>query len=327
MNLARIQARRLRAAYTATLTSTPARTIYIRGRDANKDPYYVLGVTKEEKMSVIKEKYFELAKKYHPDMNPDDEKAEELFLRVQEAYRMIQIERDPELKLKYQREFNQYQRGDDGAADPDMSGFKSRRPKGGPAQGEDEEGDSFKQEYTSYHGQKMNQDAVDWNTEKFLRRYRYSHLRNKTDVPMSIRNEDRHGMANLQHERVKSFDKFHVPPALVFLLVGCPVLVYLATHMNAEEESFERARQQNLLQAVRKTQKITEFGEEEASGAQELTKSTVQFKEYETKRSQERRRIENLKRFYLAGGTRTEEKVDIASLINNEQAAPASTPQ
>ena len=51
----------------------PCRSIYISSRDAQKDPYYVLGISKEAKMSEIKLKYFELAKKYHPDLNPDDE--------------------------------------------------------------------------------------------------------------------------------------------------------------------------------------------------------------------------------------------------------------
>ena len=41
---------------------------------------------------------------------------------------------------------------------------------------------------------------------------------------MSIRNEDRHGMANLQHERVKPFDKYKVPPFVIFILVSIPLI-------------------------------------------------------------------------------------------------------
>jgi DnaJ-class molecular chaperone len=49
---------------------------------AASDPYYVLGVTKDAEMSEIKKKYFELAKKYHPDTNPDNEATQLLFLEI-----------------------------------------------------------------------------------------------------------------------------------------------------------------------------------------------------------------------------------------------------
>ena len=63
-----------------SLTSKPlVRFIKINFK-ANKDPYFILGVSKEDKMSTIKKKYFHLAKKYHPDVNPDNEKAAEVFL-------------------------------------------------------------------------------------------------------------------------------------------------------------------------------------------------------------------------------------------------------
>ena len=49
---------------------------------AASDPYYVLGVTKDASMAEIKKKYFELAKKYHPDANPDNEATAKLFLEI-----------------------------------------------------------------------------------------------------------------------------------------------------------------------------------------------------------------------------------------------------
>ena len=39
------------------------------------DPYYILGVGKDADIKEIKKAYFHLAKKYHPDMNPDDDQA------------------------------------------------------------------------------------------------------------------------------------------------------------------------------------------------------------------------------------------------------------
>ena len=60
-------------------------------------------------MKEIKKKYFELAKKYHPDINPDNEATHKLFLEIQDAYRFIQMDKDPLMKLKYQKEFKHYE--------------------------------------------------------------------------------------------------------------------------------------------------------------------------------------------------------------------------
>ena len=52
---------------------------------ANKDYYNILGVEKEASTDAIKKAYRSLAKKYHPDKNPNDKSAEERFKDVQEA--------------------------------------------------------------------------------------------------------------------------------------------------------------------------------------------------------------------------------------------------
>ena len=36
------------------------------------DPYYTLGVSKEDSLKTIKARYYKLAKQYHPDLNPDE---------------------------------------------------------------------------------------------------------------------------------------------------------------------------------------------------------------------------------------------------------------
>ena len=58
-----------------------------------KDPYEVLGVSKNASQEEIKKAYRELSRKYHPDSyvdNPLADLAEEKFKEVQEAYRQIQ---------------------------------------------------------------------------------------------------------------------------------------------------------------------------------------------------------------------------------------------
>jgi molecular chaperone DnaJ len=53
---------------------------------APRDLYEVLGVSKSASQDEIKKAYRELARKWHPDRNPDDEQAEERFKEIQGAY-------------------------------------------------------------------------------------------------------------------------------------------------------------------------------------------------------------------------------------------------
>ncbi len=64
-----------------------------------KDDYYaILGVGKNATEREIKANYRKLAKKYHPDKNPDNRAAEEKFKKISEAYAVLS---DPEKKKKY----------------------------------------------------------------------------------------------------------------------------------------------------------------------------------------------------------------------------------
>jgi len=56
---------------------------------AKRDFYEVLGVKKDADASAVKSAYRKLAMKYHPDRNPDDDKAEDKFREATEAYDVL----------------------------------------------------------------------------------------------------------------------------------------------------------------------------------------------------------------------------------------------
>ena len=63
-----------------------------------KDYYKILGVDKKSDGKTIKNAYRKLARKHHPDVNPNDPRAEERFKEINEAYEVLS---DPEKRKKY----------------------------------------------------------------------------------------------------------------------------------------------------------------------------------------------------------------------------------
>lgn len=65
-----------------------------------RDYYEVLGLNKDADEAAIKKAYKTLAKKYHPDLNPNNAEAEEKFKEINEAYSVLS---DSDKKAQYDR--------------------------------------------------------------------------------------------------------------------------------------------------------------------------------------------------------------------------------
>ncbi|QEG39707.1 DnaJ C-terminal domain-containing protein [Roseimaritima ulvae] len=76
-----------------------------------EDLYQVLGVGRDASKDEIQKAYRKLARKYHPDMNPDDDAAQEKFKRVQEAYDVLSDEEKREGYNRYGAEFERMRSG------------------------------------------------------------------------------------------------------------------------------------------------------------------------------------------------------------------------
>ena len=66
--------------------------------ESKRDYYEVLGVSRDADDATLKKAYRQVAKKYHPDMNPGDAEAEKKFKEASEAYAVL---RDPEKRRQY----------------------------------------------------------------------------------------------------------------------------------------------------------------------------------------------------------------------------------
>ena len=73
------------------------------------DYYKVLGVEKNATAEEIKKVYRKLARKHHPDMNPNDKDAHKKFQGINEAYEVLS---DPDKRAKYDKYGEHWEHGE-----------------------------------------------------------------------------------------------------------------------------------------------------------------------------------------------------------------------
>ena len=88
--------------------------------ESKRDYYEVLGVSKDADEATLKKAYRQVAKKYHPDVNPGDKEAEAKFKEATEAYTILS---DPEKRKQYDQFGHAAYENGVGGADSGIGGY------------------------------------------------------------------------------------------------------------------------------------------------------------------------------------------------------------
>src|SRR5262245_22707523 len=86
----------------------------------SEDYYKTLGVSRGASADEIQKAYRKLAKKYHPDLNPDDKGAQKKFKEAQQAYDVLSDDKKRKMYDQFGPGFEQVGQG--GGAGPQWSG-------------------------------------------------------------------------------------------------------------------------------------------------------------------------------------------------------------
>ena len=113
------------------------------------DYYKILGVGKNASTEDIKKAYRKLARKHHPDLNPNDKEAHKKFQQINEANEVLS---DPEKRKKYDQYGKDWQHADQFEQARRQQKQYANTNTGGQGFADDFGGDDFSDFFTSMFG-------------------------------------------------------------------------------------------------------------------------------------------------------------------------------
>ncbi len=114
------------------------------------DYYKILGVDKTASQEDIKKAYRKLARKHHPDLNPNDKEAHKTFQQINEAHEVLG---DPENRKKYDQYGKDWKHGEEfEKARQQQSRYANARGNGGEAFSGTFGDDDFSEFFSSMFG-------------------------------------------------------------------------------------------------------------------------------------------------------------------------------
>ena len=113
------------------------------------DYYQVLGVPKTASDADIKSAYRKMARKYHPDLNPNNKESERKFKEANEANEVLS---DPEKRKKYDTYGKDWEHADEIEKSRQQQRQQSQRQSGRQQSGEDFAGGDFSDFFESMFG-------------------------------------------------------------------------------------------------------------------------------------------------------------------------------
>lgn len=135
------------------------------------DYYKTLGITKSATEAEIKKAYRKLARKYHPDLNPNDKEAEQKFKEINEANEVLS---NPENRKKYDKYGKDWKHADEfekAGYDPNQQQYSRQRQANPDFSGDDFSESDFSDFFNSMYGSrrssrsKVKYRGADFNAE------------------------------------------------------------------------------------------------------------------------------------------------------------------